>query len=180
MGNSPRQVEGTYKQLVKHKQDAVMFFKIKPPVDLPDKEFKESFGGEEGATLEDAVEAYLSHGMINQMLGDYGDKYVDKDLTDSLKHYEKIIIRFLTVKTVNYEGKEMSYLSDEKEDELTKALEWETSPVRGGLGIKVMSISEDYDAEKANVKKIYESVGGIAYDEKDKQAKAKKKTNKNT
>ena len=176
MGNSPRQVEGTYKQLVKHKQDAVMFFNIKPPVALTDKEFKESFGGEEGATLEDAVEAYLSHDRIKQMLGDYGDKYVDKDLTDSLKHYEEIIIRFLTVKTVNDEGKEMSYLSDEKEDELTKALEWETSPVRVGLGIKVMSASEDYDADKANEKKIYESVGEIVYDEKVKQTKVKRKT----
>jgi integrase len=176
MGNSPKQVEGAYKQLVKHKQDAVMFFNIKPPVALTDEEFQESFGGEESVTLEEAVEAYLSHDRVKQMLGDYGDKYVDKDLTDSLKYYEKLIIRFLTVKTVDHEGKEISYLSDEKEDELTKALEWETSPVRVGRGIKVMSTSADYDADKDNEKKIYESVGEIVYDEKVKQKKVKKKT----
>ena len=55
MGNSVKQVENTYKQLVKHKQDAVMFFNIKPPVVLDDEEFQNSFNDEDVVTIEDAV-----------------------------------------------------------------------------------------------------------------------------
>ena len=178
MGNSVKQVENTYKQLVKHKQDAVMFFNIKPPVVLDDEEFQNSFNDEDVVTIEDAVEAFLSHDRVKNLIGDYGDKYVDKALTDSLKHYEQLIIRFLTVKFLDDEGKEVSYMSDEKEDELAKALDWETSPVRVGRGIKLTMFDGDEDADRENELKTYKGVGKIVYDQKAKlAAKREKKPN---
>ena len=162
MGNSVKQVESTYKQLVKYKQDAIMFFNIKPPVLLDDEEFENS-NNDKDITIEDAVAAYLSHDRVSKLLGNYGDKYVDKDLTDSLKHYEEIINKFLIETVIDHEGNETSYVCDDKETELEKALDWETSPIKVGRGIKLSITGADDDADRDHEKKIQRSVSQLSY-----------------
>ena len=159
MGNSPRQVESNYKQLVKHRQDAIMFFSIRPPVVPDDSEF------EVESSIDEAVNAYLNIDRIKPMLGEHGTKYVDKGLTDCMKYYEDIVYNYLHVKMSNDDGTESTFYSNDRQEELHKALSWETSPVGGGDGvqIKIFETDEDFAKDDKNEEMIAKNLNELKW-----------------
>jgi hypothetical protein len=169
MGNTPKEVNRSYKQLVKHKEEAVMYFKIKPPVYVePSDALKKE------VTIEDAVEAFLNIERIKPMMGAHGEKWVDKDLVQYCKNFERVIHKFTWVKELDEEGNEYEYFSNDKQDELFKALSWRTSPVargKGSIQIKVYNTDEDFEVDKQYEKGVMRELVSMGYSESVKRRK---------